>query len=170
MVNTCFLQIPDYLPGTGDPIPHYAELKTCKALHTPRDISLFESRKLLRVWAQCFLLGVPKAIYGFKDNNLFVSGLQELDVQKIPKMVIQSSARRGQKPPWDGTVCIVWLHAALKFICANVEEGKEYSIRYSRQSQHISIMEQQPQKEYSYLTHQFVQHKLGEKVVLEGVN
>jgi RAI1 like PD-(D/E)XK nuclease len=57
-------------------------------------------RKLLKFWAQSFLLGVPKIIVGFRTGNGILTRLDELETQAIPEMV-----KRGTQL-WDGNVCI----------------------------------------------------------------
>ena len=82
----------------------WVELKTSEELPPPhlqqhRDILKFE-RKLLKFWAQSFLLGVPKITVGFRSKNGILRGLQTFNTHEIPGMV-----RRGTGC-WDGNVCI----------------------------------------------------------------
>ena len=58
-------------------------------------------RKLLKFWAQSFLLGVPKIIVGFRDKDGILRRLEELETQNIPGEV----KRRG-RGTWDGNICI----------------------------------------------------------------
>jgi RAT1-interacting protein len=66
-------------------------------------------RKLLKFWAQSFLLGVPKIIVGFRDQQGIVHRLEELDTAGIPGKV--KKVGRGS---WDGNICINFAAAFLE--------------------------------------------------------
>ena len=63
-------------------------------------------RKLMKFWIQSFLLGVPKIVVGFRDRNGLLLRIEEVDTAKIPNIVRKQSAARGQRPLWDGNICI----------------------------------------------------------------
>ena len=69
-------------------------------------------RKLLKFWAQSFLLGVPKIIVGFRDQRGIIHRLEELETASIPNKV--KNAGRGT---WDGNICINFTSAFLE--CRN---------------------------------------------------
>ena len=75
----------------------------------PRETMKFE-RKLLRYWAQSFLLGVPTIAVGFRTQDGFLTRIQELSTQKIPGQVKQGSKL------WDGNVCINFTGAVLEML------------------------------------------------------
>lgn len=58
-------------------------------------------RKLLKFWAQSFLLGVPKIVVGFRDERGIVHRLEEIETASIPGKV-----KRIGKGTWDGNICI----------------------------------------------------------------
>lgn len=89
-----------------DPI-HWVELKTSAEIRNDRDMLKYE-RKLLKFWAQSFLLGVPKIIVGFRDQNGIVHRLEELETASIPGKV--KKLGRGS---WDGNICINFAAAFL---------------------------------------------------------
>ncbi|QSS50340.1 HLA class III protein Dom3z [Histoplasma capsulatum var. duboisii H88] len=82
-----------------DPI-NWVELKTSAEIRNDRDMFKYE-RKLLKFWAQSFLLGVPKIIVGFRDEHGILRRLEEMVTRDIPGLV----ARQG-KGTWDGNICI----------------------------------------------------------------
>lgn len=82
-----------------DPI-HWVELKTSAEIRNDRDMLKYE-RKLLKFWAQSFLLGVPTIIVGFRDQEGIVHRLEELDTASIPGKVKKMGRRS-----WDGNICI----------------------------------------------------------------
>jgi hypothetical protein len=55
----------------------------------------------MKFWIQSFLLGVPKIIVGFRDQNGILVRIEEMETEKIPGTV----KRRG-KASWDGNMCI----------------------------------------------------------------
>lgn len=59
--------------------------------------------------AQSFLLGVPKIIVGFRDQQGIVHRLEELDTAGIPGKV--KKVGRGS---WDGNICINFAAAFLE--------------------------------------------------------
>nr|CAG8542237.1 2731_t:CDS:2 [Entrophospora candida] len=52
----------------------------------------------MKFWTQSFLIGVPKIIVGFRDNNGFLQSIQEFKTLEIPTMV--------RTDMWDATVCL----------------------------------------------------------------
>jgi len=97
----------------AEPIP-WIELKTSELPTNPKQDTKFE-RKLLKFWAQSFLLGVPKIIVGFRSPDGFLLKLVEHQTQKLPSMV----KKQGQGT-WDGNTCINFAAAFLEFIKATV--------------------------------------------------
>ncbi|KAI4276732.1 MAG: hypothetical protein LQ337_002307 [Flavoplaca oasis] len=66
-----------------DPI-NWVELKTAATPLSDRDVLKYE-RKLLKVWIQSFLLGVPKIIVGFRSKEGILQSLEELETSQIPR-------------------------------------------------------------------------------------
>ena len=97
-----------------DPIP-WIELKTSAEPpnDSPRERQKFE-RKLLRFWAQSFLLGVPKVMVGFRTSDGYLTRIQEFETQRIPGLVA-----RGQGM-WNGNICINMTAAFLEFLKATI--------------------------------------------------
>ncbi|KAL1608330.1 decapping endonuclease targeting mRNA [Paraconiothyrium brasiliense] len=124
-------------PFLNDPIP-WIELKTAEALPSNpsnRDILKFE-RKLLKFWAQSFLLGVPKIIIGWRSKQGILTGVQELETNKIPGMV-----RRGTHC-WDGNTCINFATAFLGWLRSVVtEEGKVYRLSLEKKAGIVEVRE-----------------------------
>lgn len=84
------------------------ELKTSAEIHSDRDMLKYE-RKLLKFWAQSFLLGVPKIIVGFRDQQGIVRRLEELETSGLPAKV-----KNHGKGIWDGNICINFAAAFLE--------------------------------------------------------
>lgn len=66
-------------------------------------------RKLLKFWAQSFLLGVPKIIVGFRNQQGILLRIEELETHSIPVNV-----KKHGRGSWDGNVCINFAAAFLE--------------------------------------------------------
>jgi RAT1-interacting protein len=115
----------------SQPIP-WIELKTAQLPLNERDDIKYE-RKLIKFWAQSFLLGVPKIIVGFRSPQGHLVKLQEHETQRIPAMV----KRQGQAS-WDGNTCINFIDAVLEFVKATVV-GDGVVWRISRKQKESAI-------------------------------
>lgn len=116
------------------PIP-WVELKT--SAEPPSD-SFHErqkfERKMLRFWAQSFLLGVPTVVVGFRTTNGLLSRIAEFETQKIPGIVA-----RGERS-WNGNVCISFTAAFLEFLKHELG-GKEgvWRVQRKKNSKEIRV-------------------------------
>ncbi|KAK5166069.1 decapping endonuclease targeting mRNA [Saxophila tyrrhenica] len=130
----------DRKPDDRDkPIP-WVELKT-SATQTDQSYKALKKweAKLLRIWAQSFLLGVPKVVVGFRSPVGQLESIQELETQRIP-----GSVRKGQRS-WDGNVCINMTAAFLEFLKESLM-GKDgvWRVKMARHSKQISILQVEP--------------------------
>ena len=53
-----------------------------------------------KVWLQSYLGGVPKIIFGFRNDEGIIKSFREYDTLKIPKFVNQET--QNQKNIWKG--------------------------------------------------------------------
>ena len=91
----------DFKPNDGSsPLAHYVELKTIGPLNDPGKVFNFEN-KLLKTWAQCFLVGIPRIIYAFRDASLKIRSIEEFKTEDIPLMIKNNpiSVQRQQQNP-----------------------------------------------------------------------
>ncbi|KAF2181824.1 RAI1-domain-containing protein [Zopfia rhizophila CBS 207.26] len=108
-------------PDTPDP-PDYIELKTAEELGGDRrDVLKFE-RKLLKFWAQSFLLGISKVIVGFRSKHGILRAVEVYDTNKIPGMV------RTGTGCWDGNTCINFTTAFLGHLKQTIKDDGVYKI------------------------------------------
>ncbi|KXG51178.1 uncharacterized protein PGRI_067500 [Penicillium griseofulvum] len=119
-------------PRQGDPI-NWVELKTSAQIRSDRDMIKYE-RKLLKFWAQSFLLGVPKIIVGFRDENGICRSLEELDTASIPGKVLSVGRRT-----WDGNVCINFTGAFLEWLKQTINKEGTWRIRKKEKSPVIEV-------------------------------
>ncbi|KZP23880.1 RAI1-domain-containing protein [Athelia psychrophila] len=94
------------------------ELKTSMTIRTPRDRANFE-KKLLRIYLQSFLLGVPRVRVGFRARDGVLGAVQDFRTGEIPRMVRE----RGGRDAWDAGVCLAWGERVLGLLDAAVPEG-----------------------------------------------
>ncbi|KAF1957458.1 RAI1-domain-containing protein [Byssothecium circinans] len=116
------------------PIP-WIELKTAEELPpspSHRDVLKFE-RKLLKFWAQSFLLGVPKVLVGWRSKMGILRGVQEIETARIPGMV-----RRGTAC-WDGNVCINFAAAFLGFLKDCVGDDGVYRVELRKKGGVVEV-------------------------------
>jgi RAT1-interacting protein len=124
-------------PSNPDEPVQWVELKTSEELppshqQQHRDVLKFE-RKLLKFWAQSFLLGVPKIVVGFRSKAGILRGLQTFNTHEIPGMV-----RRGTNC-WDGNVCINFATAFLEWLKTVVVDEGVYSIVLRKKSGVVEV-------------------------------
>lgn len=115
-----------------DPI-HWVELKTSAEIRNERDMLKYE-RKLLKFWAQSFLLGVPTIIVGFRDQDGIVRRLEELDTASIPGKV--KKLGRGS---WDGNICINFAAQFLEWLKHTIQSDGTWRIRKKEKSSVIEV-------------------------------
>lgn len=116
----------DYVPTEkGDSIlSHYAELKTSRVVETPQNASAFE-KKLFRTWAQCFLLGITRIVYGFRDDQHILTDVEVYNTEEVPLVLKEKRI-----------VCVdalKWYGAVLEWLRLNVDPSDElttYTVTY----------------------------------------
>ncbi|KAK9244269.1 RAI1 like PD-XK nuclease-domain-containing protein [Lipomyces tetrasporus] len=137
-----------------NPLDHYVELKTNRVIQSDRDASAFEN-KLLRVWAQSFLLGVPKAIIGFRTDQGYLQTFEEFETQKIPG-IVKKSKYANQYTKWDGVDALAFLAACLRWLKTMIpraEENVVWRIRYLPRSDYLTLSKTD---QHSFLHTEFV--------------
>lgn len=115
------------------PIP-WIELKTSQDFDATnrRQLEKFE-RKMLRFWAQSFLLGVPKIAVGFRSPGGELLRIEEMDTQKIPQQVKASTWK------WDGNISINFTAAFLEFLRETIVGDGVWRIRRVKSQKLIEI-------------------------------
>jgi RAT1-interacting protein len=108
------------------------ELKTSKELTSPRAIASFQQHKLLKFWAQSFLLGVPRIVVGFRSERNVLVSTQMLETMKIPAQVRERAG-------WDGNICINFAAKFLDFIKHTVDETSVWGISYVAGSNTLQV-------------------------------
>lgn len=143
----------DYKPTDGSSaLSHYVELKTTGPLNDPDKVFNFEN-KLLKTWAQCFLVGIPRIIYAFRDASLKIRSIEEFKTEDIPLMIKNNpiSVQRQQQNPNLRIVnksmqSIKFLSGVLSWLEESIptdDETKTYQLEFdpSKNSMFLSLKE-----------------------------
>lgn len=142
----------DYLPDDGDGngngnkestknLNHYVELKTSRIIENNIQLINFE-KKLFKTWCQCFLMGVGKIIYGFRDDNLFLKNVEIYNTEEIPILIKNNpltdpnpktgeSSKIGKKI--NCTNALKWYGAVVEWLNDSIDknnENKSYRLKY----------------------------------------
>ncbi|TKA73508.1 hypothetical protein B0A55_05502 [Friedmanniomyces simplex] len=142
-------------PENIDQAIPWIELKTSAEpgnLAMPREAVKYE-RKLLRYWAQSFLLGVPKIMVGYRTPDGFLTYIAELETQRIPSQV-----KRGQRT-WDGNVCINLTAAFLEFLKTTVVGEGVWRISRKRNGRAIKLVKVEERGTGNVLKEGFKAHR-----------
>ncbi|KAA8643198.1 hypothetical protein EYZ11_012540 [Aspergillus tanneri] len=129
----------DTKPDRKEDSINWVELKTSAEIKNDRDMVKYE-RKLLKFWAQSFLLGVPKIIVGFRDQQGIVHRLEELDTASLPGKV-----KKIGRGTWDGNICINFAATFLECMAQNsrlritIHEEGVWRIRKPEKSSIIEV-------------------------------
>lgn len=90
------------------------ELKTSRTTNTERARETFQRHKLLRYWAQSFLVGVDTIVCGKRDEDLKLRSIERLRTLDIPRMV------RDVPHQWRASTCLVFVDRLLSWIIASL--------------------------------------------------
>ncbi|KAF2157992.1 RAI1-domain-containing protein [Myriangium duriaei CBS 260.36] len=111
-----------YKPDNPMDPPRWIELKTARKPQSPKDFDI-HSKKLLKFWAQSYLIGCPNIVIGYRDRDGMLYELENLETQKIPTMV-----QRMYQFKWDANACLSAASALLEFLKANITESGVWRI------------------------------------------
>jgi len=126
----------NYKPEDPNESARWIELKTSRFPDTPKNREIHD-KKLLRIWAQSFLLAVPTIYMGYRSANGHLLRVEELQTQRIPSSVNHSGTYTYK---WDGNICINATAAFLDFLKATIVGQGVWRIRKApRNSDHIEI-------------------------------
>ncbi|KAK5941768.1 decapping endonuclease targeting mRNA [Knufia obscura] len=137
-------------PEPGAPI-NWVELKTTAELVNEKEVNKYE-RKLLKFWAQSFLLGVPKIIVGFRDQQGWLHRLEELETQSIPDNMLKTGRRA-----WDGQTCINFASAFLEWLKTTIDADGVWKIRKREKSPVLEVFKVEESGTGNILSDAFVE-------------
>ena len=108
----------------------YVELKTNKLLASKRLVGTFERFKMFKFWVQSYLVGTPKVIVGFRDEDE-LRKVQAFDTLALPGL---AAAWRPQACLGFADAVLTWLRAAL-----DAADGDAYVVTYDPEARAISF-------------------------------
>ncbi|KAK0653831.1 RAI1 like PD-XK nuclease-domain-containing protein [Cercophora samala] len=147
----------DYKPKEPGAKINWVELKTSKVIQSPRDRFNF-NRKLMKFWAQSFLLGVPKIIVGWRDRNGMLVDIEEFSTQEIDERVRRES--HSGDWPWRPWVCVNFASEVLDWIQqvirADPQQSGVWRIRLDAKTKAIELFKVEETGHGKILTDDFV--------------
>lgn len=99
----------------------FAELKCSRQIDHPRQAKNFEKYKLIKWWAQSFLVGVPTVICGFRDDNGIVHTLKSYPITEMPKLA---------KREWLPNVCMNFLNNFFDFVKSEMSHSEGEVVQF----------------------------------------
>ncbi|KAG1169830.1 hypothetical protein G6F70_008113 [Rhizopus microsporus] len=117
-------------------LSNYIELKTSRIIETSRHDYSFQRYKLLKFWAQSFLVGVPRIICGFRNDDGLLMEVKQYKTLEIPRQV------RNTKNTWNPAVCLNFANRLLDWIRHNITKDDPtttYRIEFKSPFEEINI-------------------------------
>ncbi|CAH0377536.1 unnamed protein product [Pelagomonas calceolata] len=115
----------------------YVELKTNKLLASKRLVGTFERFKMFKFWVQSYLVGTPRVIVGFRDEDE-LRKLQSFDTLELPGLAAAGAQGR---PSWRPQACLGFADAVLRWLRAALDaaDGDAYVVTYNPEARAISF-------------------------------
>lgn len=101
---------------------------------SPYHVNSFQRHKLLKTWAQSYLAGVPRIIFGFRNDKGLIQETREYKTEEIPRIVRKNDL-------WDRHVCLRFGEYFLNILKERIviDDPKcVYDIRFSNRTVFIS--------------------------------
>lgn len=143
----------DAKPDDPEAPINWVELKTNEQPQSDADLLKYE-RKLLKHWAQSFLLGVPKIIVGFRSRDGILLRHEEMDTNAIPGTV-----KRMGKQSWDGNTCINFVAAFLEFLKNTITGDGTWRISRKERSATIEVYRLTDHGHSNIVSEDFARHR-----------
>ena len=97
------------------------EIKTHKVLKSQKDNDWFRKSKLLNTFLQCYLAGIPKCLFGFRDRNNYIQTTQEHTVDEISQIC---------RNDWNKNICMDFLNQILSWIIPQMTSDSSFYLSY----------------------------------------
>lgn len=125
----------DCCDSTDDGRRFYVELKTSRELdyHTEER---FEREKLLKIWIQSFLAGVPYIVIGFRNDAGRLVRTERLRTKDITQRV-------KMKNYWQGGVCLAFADEVLCWLYGTVKENEDYILQFAPPFNRLELLQAQ---------------------------
>ena len=115
----------------------YVELKTNKLLASKRLVGTFERFKMFKFWVQSYLVGLPRVIVGFRDEDE-LRKVQAFDTLELPGLAAAGAQGR---PSWRPQACLGFADAVLTWLreALDAADGEAYVATYDPEARAISF-------------------------------
>ncbi|KAI5957939.1 RAI1 [Candida theae] len=137
----------DYVPErTSNSLSHYVELKTSKVIDSNNQLLNFE-KKLFKTWCQCFLMGVGKVVYGFRDDQFVLRNVEIYQTEEIPVLIKENplnSLKQNQATKVNCTSALKWYGAVVEWLNGAIDKNDEsisYNLKYDPVKKILSLSE-----------------------------
>lgn len=138
--------------GGGAPV--LVELKTTRAMETPRQHASFQRHKLLKWWIQSFVAGVPRILAGVRDDAGVLLGVHRIDTLRIPRMVREGRSGVSDAPPlparmraqWSANACLSFADRLLDWLLREVSARRAagdrgpFALRFEPPFREVSLV------------------------------
>ncbi|XP_057977740.1 NAD-capped RNA hydrolase DXO1 [Malania oleifera] len=125
----------DCCDSTDDGRRFYVELKTSRELDY-RTEERFERERLLEIWIQSFLAGVPYIVIGFRDDKGRLVRTERLRTKDITQRV-------KMKNYWQGGVCLAFADEVLCWLYGTVKENENYILQFVAPFSRLELLQAQ---------------------------
>ncbi|XP_062073841.1 NAD-capped RNA hydrolase DXO1 isoform X2 [Humulus lupulus] len=125
----------DCCDSTDDGRRFYVELKTNRELDYQTE-ERYEREKLLKVWIQSFLAGVPYIVIGFRDDRGKLVRTERLRTKDITQRV-------KMKNYWQGGVCLAFADEVLCWLYGTVKENEDYILQFAHPFTRLELLQAQ---------------------------
>ena len=94
-------------------LEHFCEIKTTRTVDNQRQWDNLVRFKMLKWWAQCYLINTPTLVCGYRNDNMIVREIEVMKVSEMPKMATDF---------WSPHQCLKFLSRFLDFVKSVVLE------------------------------------------------
>ncbi|XXQ33720.1 Decapping nuclease [Plasmodiophora brassicae] len=116
-------------PAAGHPI----ELKTAACIRNEKQRFVFRRYKMLSSWIQSFLVNTPVIVFGFRDEQNRLAGVERFATEDIPRQC---------QDLWSAHECLSLTDNVLSFLQDHVEESRAYLLQFSAPFHEIRLTQE----------------------------
>ena len=103
------------------PPANYVQLKINRIVQNRHQAHAFQNHKVRNTWAQCFIAGIPRVVFGFRDDHGIVQEVKTYKTADLPKL---------GNTNWHPTVCMNFANDFLSWLSKEVLECNPRQVVY----------------------------------------
>lgn len=112
----------------------FVELKTHKVMNHQKQEDSLIRYKMRKTWLQSYLAGVPKILFGFRDEKGILQSTKMYNTNALPKLADRL------RNSWKYSVCLNYILYVLDLLQKNVKEGKQYTLQFLTDSCQLQLV------------------------------